>query len=150
VTPRAEPAGDAREAIGATILLAEDNEAVRHLAEKVLGRLGARVVSVVDGQQAVDRFAADPGQFDLLFLDVMLPGLSGFDVAARCRAVRADIPVLFASGYAAESLSAKSEVRANDLILHKPYGVTDLQDVVRKLMAISKNRPGENRRTPPA
>ena len=105
--PRAGPAPDATDAIAATILLAEDNEAVRRLAEKVLGRLGARVISAVNGQEAVDRFVADPGQVDLLFLDIMLPGLSGFEVAARCRAIRPDIPVLFASGYAAESLGDK-------------------------------------------
>jgi PAS domain S-box-containing protein len=148
--PRAGPAARAPDRITATILLAEDNEAVRRLAEKVLGHLGARVVSAVDGPQAVERFAAGPAEIDLLFLDVMLPGLSGFEVAARCRALRPDIPVLFASGYAAESLAAKAEVTASDLILHKPYSVTDLRDVVRKILALSRNRPGENRPPPAA
>ncbi len=146
--PRVEPAGKAPDGITATILLAEDNEAVRRLAEKVLDQLGARVVSTSDGPQAVEQFAADPARIDLLFLDVMLPGLSGFEVAARCRAIRADVPVLFASGYAAESLAAKAEVTASDLILHKPYSVTDLRDVVRKILAISRNRPAENRPAP--
>jgi len=93
--PPAEPARDRQESIVATILLAEDSEAVRRVAEKVLVRFGARVIAVADGQQAVDRFGVDPGQFDLLFLDIMMPGLSGFEVAARCRSLRPDIPVLF-------------------------------------------------------
>ena len=101
----------------------------------MLSRFGARVIAVADGQQAVDRFAADPGQFDLLFLDIMMPGLSGFEVAARCRAVRPDIPVLFASGYAAESLEAKGEMTANDPILRKPYDPEALRAAVRKLIA---------------
>jgi len=58
--------------------LPKTDEAVRRVAEKVLARFGARVIAVADGQQAVDRFTADPGQFDLLFLDIMMPGLSGF------------------------------------------------------------------------
>ncbi len=139
--PPAEAAPDAPDAIAATILLAEDNEAVRRLAEKVLGRLGARVISAADGQQAVDQFAADPGHIDLLFLDVMLPGMSGFEVAARCRAVRPDIPVLFASGYAAESLGARTDIAASDTILHKPYSVEDLRAAVRRLVTASGNRP---------
>jgi len=100
--------------------LAEDSEAVRRVAEKVLTRLGARVIAVADGQQAVDRFATDPGQFRPALLDIMMPGLSGFEVAPRaCRSLSPDIPVLFASGYAAESLGAKTELTANDTILRK-------------------------------
>ena len=121
--------------IEATILLAEDNDAVRKVAEKVLGRFGARVIVAVDGQQAVDRFASAPGQFDLLFLDIMMPGLSGFQVAARCRSLRPDIPVLFASGYAAESLEDKTEITANDAILRKPYGAEELRTAIRQLVA---------------
>jgi CheY-like chemotaxis protein len=141
--PPAEPPANPPEPIAATILLAEDNEAVRRVAEHVLSRQGVRVVAVPDGQQAIDRFAADPGQFDLLFLDVMMPGLSGIEVAARCRALRPDIPVLFASGYAAESLGAKAEMTANDTILRKPYEVEALLAAVRKLAA---NRQREPRR----
>jgi len=133
--PSAELARDDQGSIAATILLAEDSEAVRRVAEKVLARFGARVIAVADGQQAVDRFATDPGQFDLLFLDIMMPGLSGFEVAARCRSLRPDIPVLFASGYAAESLGAKTEMTANDTILHKPYDPDSLRAAVRKLVA---------------
>ncbi|MGA9657399.1 MAG: response regulator, partial [Polyangia bacterium] len=113
----------------------EDNDAVRRVAEKVLALIGARVIAVVDGQQAVDRFTADPGQFDLLFLDVMMPRLSGFEVAARCRSLRPEIPVLFASGYAAESLGAKAEMTPNDTILRKPYDPEALRVAVRKLLA---------------
>ena len=115
VVPPVGPTADGQEPIAATILLAEDNEAVRQLA-------------------------ADPGQIDLLFLDVMLPGLSGIEVAARCRALRPGIPVLFASGYAAESLGAKSEVTANDMILRKPYGGDALGTAVRRLLAKAGNR----------
>ena len=139
--PAAAPTLDGQEPIAATILLAEDSEAVRRVAEKVLARLGARVIAVSDGEQAVNRFAADPGQFDLLFLDVMMPGLSGFEVAARCRVLRPDIPVLFASGYAAESLGDKAEVTANDPILRKPYDPDALRAAVRKLVT----NPGPGR-----
>jgi len=134
-----EPAADIQEPVAVTILLAEDNDAVRRVAEKVLGLIGARVIAVADGQQAVDRFAADPGQFDLLFLDIMMPRLGGFEVAARCRSLRPDIPILFASGYAAESLGAKAEMTANDPILRKPYSPDVLLAEVRKLAA----RPGK-------
>jgi PAS domain S-box-containing protein len=137
--PPANPDQD-QGSIAATILLAEDSEAVRRVAEKVLARFGARVIAVADGQQAVDRFTADPGQFDLLFLDIMMPGLSGFEVAARCRSLRPNIPVLFASGYAAESLGAKTEITANDTILRKPYDPEALRVAVRRLLARQRGR----------
>ena len=136
----AEPGTNSQEPLAATILLAEDSEAVRRVAEKVLDRLGARVIAAVDGQQAVDQFAADPGKFDLLFLDVMMPGLSGFEVAARCRSLRPDIPVLFSSGYAAESLRARAEMDSKDPILRKPYGAEALLAAVRKLLTGSGKR----------
>jgi two-component system, cell cycle sensor histidine kinase and response regulator CckA len=142
--PASEPARDGEKPITATILLAEDSEAVRRVAEKVLVHLGARVIAVADGEQAVSRFAADPGQFDLLFLDVMMPGLSGFEVAARCRGLRPDIPVLFASGYAAESLGDKAEMAANDTMLRKPYDPDALRAAVRKLLTNpGPGRPGQ-------
>jgi two-component system, cell cycle sensor histidine kinase and response regulator CckA len=147
--PRAGLAPEAAGPVAATILLAEDNEAVRRLAERVLGRLGARVISAVDGPEAVERFVADPGQIDLLFLDVMLPGLSGFEVAARCRSHRPDIPVLFASGYAADSVDARGEIAAGDPILRKPYSVEDLRTAVRALVGVSGNRRGAARTANP-
>ena len=134
-TSPAEPAAGGQESLAVTVLLAEDSEAVRRIAEKVLRRVGARVIAVSDGQQAVDRFVANPEQFDLLFLDIMMPGLSGFEVAARCRSLRPDIPVLFSSGYAAESLGARVETAAKDPILRKPYGADALLAAVRRLVA---------------
>jgi signal transduction histidine kinase/CheY-like chemotaxis protein len=127
--------------VAITILLAEDNTSVRGAAERVLHRLGARVVSTVDGQQAVDIFTAHSDEFDLLFLDIMMPGLSGFEVAARCRALRPDIPVLFASGYAAESVGGHSQVTSNDTVLPKPYDPEALRRAVRKLTARAKDHP---------
>ena len=126
---------DSQGYIRATILVAEDNEAVLRVAQKVLGRLGARVIIAADGQQAVDTFASDPDGFDLLFIDIMMPGLSGFQVAARCRALRPDVPVLFASGYAAESLQDAAEIAAGDAVLLKPYTAEELRTAVRGLVA---------------
>jgi signal transduction histidine kinase/ActR/RegA family two-component response regulator len=132
-TASAQPASERRGPVAARILLAEDNEAVRRVAQRVLAHLGAHVVAAVDGQQAVDLFAANPGQFDLLFLDVMMPGLSGFEVATRCRSLRPEIPVLFASGYAAESLVTPGEGTISDTILRKPYDPETLRAAVRML-----------------
>jgi len=137
-TPTPEVVSSGHGPVAATILIAEDNEPVRRVAELVLARLGARVIAVADGQQAVDRFAAEPDRFDLLFLDVMMPGLSGFEVAARCRSLRPEIPVLFASGYAAESLGVEGEMATNDTILRKPYDPDALRAAVRKLVAFSR------------
>jgi signal transduction histidine kinase/ActR/RegA family two-component response regulator len=140
-TPPAPPADRDQGPVAITILLAEDDAAVRRAAERVLTRIGATVVSVADGPQAVDRFAAHPEGFDLLILDVMMPGLSGLDVAARCRELRPDIAVLFASGYAAESVGAQVRVTDNGAILLKPYDPETLRTAVRKLAGQAKKIP---------
>jgi signal transduction histidine kinase/CheY-like chemotaxis protein len=134
---------DSQGFVRATILLAEDNDAVLRVAKKVLARLGARVIVASDGQQAVDKFTSDPDQIDMLFLDVMMPGLSGFQVAERCRSLRPDIPVLFASGYAAESLEDKAEIAADDPVLLKPYSAEELRTAVREALASRRLRIGQ-------
>ena len=68
---------------------------------------------------------------DLLFLDVMMPDIGGFEVARRCRALRPDLRVLFASGYAAESFSAGTPCPEGCTILQKPYSLAALLEAVQ-------------------
>jgi CheY-like chemotaxis protein len=117
------------------VLLAEDEPAVRDVAVLVLQRNGFTVDAVADGAEAVARFAQTPAAFDLLFFDVMMPGLGGFEAAQRCQALRAEVPVLFASGYAAGSLDEGAVLPAGVAILQKPYKATDLLAAVQARLA---------------
>jgi PAS domain S-box-containing protein len=120
---------------GGTILLAEDNEPIRRFAIAALSRAGYTVETVEDGQAALERFQRTPAAFDLLFFDVMMPRLGGFEAARRCRAIRPGIPAAFASGYAADSPSEGETIPEGTQVLQKPYRTEDLLALVARLLA---------------
>ncbi|WP_395613988.1 PAS domain S-box protein [Allosphingosinicella sp.] len=106
---------------GVTVLLVEDNDQVRAFAESLLAELDYRVVSAASAQEALEALAAR--DVDLLFTDVMMPGMSGIELAERARALRPDLPVLLASGYSEEMAGSTAAVFP---ALAKPYGAATL------------------------
>jgi PAS domain S-box-containing protein len=82
---------------GQHILLVEDNDHVREFAVNLLEDLGFRVTAAATGEAALERLAA--GGIDLLFSDVVMPGISGLELARTAREMDAHLPVLLASGY---------------------------------------------------
>ncbi len=81
-----------------TVLLAEDDPAVRALAARTLRRAGFRVLEAADGAQAL-ALADQPGGFDLLLTDLVMPNLGGGALALRLRERRPALPVLYMTGY---------------------------------------------------
>lgn len=124
---------------GGTILVAEDNEAIRRVAIAALEHAGYTVVATEDGEEAVEHFRHAPGSVDLLFFDVMMPRLGGFDAARHCRALRPEIPVIFASGYAADSLDEGESIPDGAQVLQKPYRSDKLLHLVARLLAPKRN-----------
>jgi PAS domain S-box-containing protein len=106
---------------GATVLLVEDNEQVREFAESLLADLDYRVVSAPSAEAALEALAA--AEIDLLFTDVMMPGMTGVELAERARDLRPDLPVLLASGYS-EEMAAGGDCPFE--MLAKPYGAATL------------------------
>jgi PAS domain S-box-containing protein len=106
---------------GATVLLVEDNDQVREFAESLLVDLDYKVISAPSADAALEALAGR--EVDLLFTDVMMPGMSGVELAERARNLRPDLPVLLASGYSEEM--AAGAVRAFET-LAKPYGAATL------------------------
>jgi CheY-like chemotaxis protein len=98
------------------ILLVEDNDEVGEFAEALLGELGHQVVRVRSGEEALE--LARGGHFNLVFTDVVMPGMSGLDLAGRLTQVRPDLPVILTTGYSDEI--ARSGARGRPVIL-KPY-----------------------------
>jgi len=146
-TPAARPpAKTATPAVtGATILLAEDNEPIRRVAVAALSRAGYTVEPVEDGQAAVERFQRAPASIDLLFFDVMMPHLGGFEAARRCRTIRPNIPIAFASGYAADSPAEGECIPEGTKVLQKPYRTEDLLSLVAHLLSSRAPQRSEER-----
>ena len=85
-----------------TILVAEDEAALRELAQTVLVELGYTVLLAQDGQEAVEIFAAQHKQIDLVLLDMVMPRLGGQEAYQQICHFNGGVPALFMTGYSAE------------------------------------------------
>ncbi|MGY3395562.1 PAS domain S-box-containing protein [Bradyrhizobium sp. USDA 3311] len=118
-----------------TVLVVEDDPFVRSYAVMSLESLGYRVISAVDGKEALQTLAAAP-HIDLLFTDVVMPGgVNGWELAGLARKARPEMRVLLTSGYALETLAANGHVQQGAPILEKPYRKAELARLVREALA---------------
>lgn len=112
-----------------TILVVEDDAIVRMLIVDVLEELAFNVLEAAGSEQALD-IVQDAGiSIDLLMTDVGLPGMDGRELAAAARALRPQLPILFASGYA-ENL----QVPVGMAVIGKPFSIDQLRDKVKSLL----------------
>lgn len=119
---------------GGTLLLVEDDAAVRDLAHKVLRQAGYRVFLAENGLEAVQRFEEHADQIQLVIMDVVMPKMGGPEASVRMSALRPDIPVIFCSGYSADSLEPGFSVRADAELIQKPYDpAVLLERIARRL-----------------
>lgn len=113
-----------------TVLVAEDESAVRRLVGRVLESAGYTVILAKDGEEALEAFFANPDRIDLLLLDVVMPKRNGREVFEEVQA-RAPRPVLFTSGYSADELPTEFLSQHGLFVLPKPYSPDRLLEQVR-------------------
>lgn len=124
-----------------TIVLVEDEDMVRAVAERALTRQGYVVVTASDGEQGLE-VLDELDHVDLLLSDVVMPNMDGPAMARQARVKRPDLPVLFMSGYAEEQLR-KSIDMENVAFLPKPFSVAQLSDAVAETFASSVQNRAE-------
>jgi CheY-like chemotaxis protein len=117
-----------------TLLLAEDDPMVRRLALRALEKLGYRVLSAEDAAHALDLAEKHHGKIDLLITDVVMPGMSGPQLAKRLVAQRPSLKVLYTSGYAGDAIVRHGIPEAGVEFLQKPYTPMTLASRVRQLL----------------
>jgi CheY-like chemotaxis protein len=125
--------GGPSRATGETVLLVEDEDAVRKACRRILERAGFQVVVASDGSQALAELADKP--IDLLLTDVIMPGgMSGRDLADRLQAARPGLPVLYMSGYTADVIATRGILDPGITVVEKPFTTSDLLGKVRELL----------------
>jgi PAS domain S-box-containing protein len=117
-----------------TILLVEDEDALRQVATRILTRAGYHVLATNGGAQAIHVAQTHPTAISLLLTDVIMPNMLGNEVAARIRAVRPGIPVLYMSGYAQPVLTENGTLPAGVTIVEKPFTSRELLRSVNTVM----------------
>jgi len=114
----------------ATVLVAEDNDDVRAYTVDTLRQLGYRVLEAHDGASAMRLLERTDVDVDLLFSDIVMPGMSGWELAKRALAHKPALRVLFTSGYPRD-IDASGAVGRNIAILGKPFTRSDLARSIR-------------------
>jgi len=133
-TVRGLPARSGSRAGTETILLVEDDEAVRRATARVLRRAGYEVIAAGSGADAIAALAEYEGPLDLLITDVVMPGMTGPQVADRLRESSPGLRVLFVSGYSDEVVVRQGLAGAGQNYLEKPFVVDVLLERVREVL----------------
>jgi len=116
-----------------TILLVEDEDAVRDLARTILMRKGYRVLAAADPREALRIVETHTGTIDVLVSDVVMPILSGPEMARRIQESRPNIKTLFLSGYTEELINSEGRLSGMDAFLSKPFTAEALARKVAEL-----------------
>jgi PAS domain S-box-containing protein len=121
---------------GQTVLLVEDEPAVRHMTSRVLQDYGFGVMEASGGHQALGVIERSDGSIDLLITDVILPGMDGAELARRATELQPQLGVLFISGYTDEEIVRRGLLDAGRPFLQKPFTpealVTQIAEVMRQ------------------
>ena len=125
----------AMEGGGETILLVEDQEAVRSLAKAALRQHGYQVLEALDGAEAIDVAKRFSGEIHLLLTDVVMPGINGKELSERLIAMRPGLKVLFVSGYTANVIAHGGVIDQDIAYMAKPFSPDGLAAKVRKVLA---------------
>jgi signal transduction histidine kinase/CheY-like chemotaxis protein len=124
--PGPAPGPEQRRPTGETVLVVEDEAALREVTRRIFTRNGYRVITAADGPEAL-RIARDhPGAIHLLITDVVMPHMLGQEVAERVRAIRPGVQVLFMSGYAQPVLTSQGRLDPKVALVEKPFSAADL------------------------
>jgi PAS domain S-box-containing protein len=117
-----------------TILLLEDEDIVRNLTCQILESAGYKVVEAARGEEAIKSFKAENGSIDLLLTDVVMPEMSGKEVADRICELRPSMKVLFMSGYTDEAIVHHGVLDSNVQFIQKPFTPAALAIKIREVL----------------
>lgn len=118
------------------ILIIDDNDLVRETLKEMLNFLGYEVVLAEEGKEAIEKFLLAEKQeqpFDIVFVDLVLPGMHGVEVMKELRKIKPDVTAVISSGYSNESALNNYEKLGFKGVLRKPYTLQELKELLRQL-----------------
>jgi CheY-like chemotaxis protein len=132
VTPRVpEPAGAD---LHATVLVVEDEDALRQAVVKMLRRVGLEVFEAADGSAAIDLVRANTGNIDLILLDLTIPGASSAEVMSEVARTCPHTGVILTSAYSKEMVADALRGPQVRCFIRKPFGLAELVKTIRKTL----------------
>ena len=124
--PAPQPVAYQRTPKGETVLVVEDEAALRQVTRRILARNGYQVITAANGPEALSIAESHPGEIHLLVTDVVMPHMLGREVAEKMRVIKPAIEVLFMSGYARPALASQGRLEPNVALVEKPFSEASL------------------------
>ncbi len=115
---------------GDTVLLVEDEPALREMTRLALVHFGFTVLQARDGVEAVEIFGRHKDEISCVMSDLTMPRMDGWETITALRAIRHDLPVILASGYDEATVMAGEHSELPDVFLNKPYDINKLSDMI--------------------
>ena len=116
------------------ILLIDDEKMILDVGIELLEELGYTVQSAMSGQEAIDIFQKDRGQFDLVIMDMIMPGMGGGETFDRLKEINPEVKVLLSSGYSINGQATKIIRRGCEGFIQKPFNMNQLAEKVQKIL----------------
>jgi CheY-like chemotaxis protein len=132
--PRGQDRPEGRVRGTATVLVVEDEVSVRELEALILRELGYTVLEAASGSEALRTMQDLASEVDLALIDVVMPEMSGMELASRLEVLRPGVKVLFVSGYPTDTIVLEGELNSRATFLQKPFGGEVLARAVREAL----------------
>lgn len=117
-----------------TILIAEDDPAVREMEAAMLRNFGYDVILAADGLDAVRKFSENRSRIQLVIMDMIMPGLNGKQAFDEMRKLQPDARAIFVSGYSADIVRSRGEIDENAELVMKPVQTAELLEKIRNTL----------------
>jgi CheY-like chemotaxis protein len=117
-----------------TILVAEDQDGVRQMTQKILEKCGYNVLSAEGAEQALHLAKHHQGAIDLLLTDVVMPGMSGPELVESLVSFRPEIPAIYMSGYTDDQLQHHGVLHEDVVLIEKPFSAKGLTGTIRQVL----------------
>lgn len=125
----------------ARLLVVDDELGIRDMFTHLIGGLGHEVVTVSRGREAVKRAGAKT--FDIVFCDMMMPGMNGFEVLDLLRKSHKDLPVVIMTGYTTDETESEARMLGAFAFVTKPFEVGEIEGLIARALAAKKGGPGK-------
>ncbi len=119
------------------ILLVEDEHYLRLAGQRLLGLIGYQVVTVADGQEALELLSSGDVEVDLVLSDVVMPNLSGKDLHKALQTLPDAPPILFTSGSSRSDLQGEHLLDPSLPLVSKPWDMTELAGKIHEVLALA-------------
>jgi excisionase family DNA binding protein len=121
---------------GASILVVDDERVIRVLIQEILQEMGHNVTAVGTGHEALDWVQRT--HFDMIFLDLKMPGMDGAELFRRIKAMKPRLPVVIITGYPESELMSRALAHGPFAVMNKPFDESDIVTAVNTFLRITK------------